>query len=295
MSAPDLSYVIITYNDAGRLARAVASAALAARASGLAWEVLVVDNGSQDHTPEVLAELGAVLGRRLRAWRLPQNQGTTRSRNLAFLRARGRFLCVLDSDAELADRDLRPVLALLDQEPEVGIVAPCILAPPDWRPYNSVKLLPTLGDKLLKLPGVVLRRPTVNADWYPGFPFRRLRCVHTAISCCWFLRRELLDRVGLLDERIFYAPEDVDYCLRAWKAGRAVVYFPHLRVRHHTRQVSHRRPFSRLAASHLWGILYYLHKHGYWLRREPAARQWVEPLARRLQPRLDAWEDRRPA
>jgi hypothetical protein len=268
----------------------VGSAALAAEASGLSWEVVVVDNGSSDHSGAVLDELSGALGPRLRTFRLGANLGTTRSRNLAAAHCRGRWFCVLDSDAELVDRDLGPVLALLDQEPEVGIVAPRILAPPDWRPYDSVKLLPTLADKLRKLPGVLARRPTVNTDWYPGFPFGRLRCVHTAISCCWFLRRDTWRRVGPVDERIFYAPEDVDYCLRAWKSGRAVVYFPHLRVRHHTRQVSHRRPFSRLARSHLAGIFYYLHKHGYWLRRGPVARQWIEPLAGRLQPRLEHWE-----
>ena len=50
--------------------------------------------------------------------------------------------------------------------------------------------------------------------------------MQTAISCCWFMRREVIERVGPLDELIFYAPEDVDYCLRAWKSGLAVVYYP---------------------------------------------------------------------
>ena len=33
------------------------------------------------------------------------------------------------------------------------------------------------------------------------------------------IRREVIEEVGLLDENIFYAPEDVDYCLRVWMAG----------------------------------------------------------------------------
>ncbi|KMY66541.1 hypothetical protein AAU61_15465 [Desulfocarbo indianensis] len=292
MAGRDISFVIITYNDAARLPKALASAALSARRAGWDYEILVVDNHSQDHAPAVLAAFAEALGDRLRVFSLPRNAGTTISRNLALRAARGELICVMDSDAEILEQSLLPLADLLAEMPEIGIVGPRILLP-DGRTYDSVKLLPTLGDKLLKIPGVLLRKPTINHDWYPDFPFARLACVHTAISCCWFFRRELFERVGPLDERIFYAPEDVDYCLRAWKAGRAVVYYPFLSVLHHTRQTTHRRPFSRTALSHLKGLLYYLGKHGYWLKRDAVAADWIEPLAYALEPRLAAWERRR--
>lgn len=291
MTQRRLSYVIITYNDAGRLPKAIASAALAAVGSGWDYEILVVDNGSRDSTGQVLSAFKAVLGGKLHVLTLEQNSGTTVSRNMALSVARGELVCVLDSDAEILSRDLRPVARLLDEMPEVGILGPRIILP-GGHVYDSAKLLPTLSDKLLKLPGVLLRRPTINHDWYPDFPFERITCVHTAISCCWFFKRELFERLGPLDERIFYAPEDVDYCLRAWQAGRAVVYYPHLSVLHHTRQTSHRRPFSRTALSHLRGLLYYLRKHGYCFSREAAAAGWIDPLAYALQPRLTDWERR---
>lgn len=294
MTRHRLSFVIITYNDAGRLPKAISSAAVAATASGWDYEVLLVDNGSQDDTSQVLNAYKPVLGDKLKVFRLKQNAGTTVSRNLALKAALGDLVCVLDSDAEILSGDLRPLANLLYQMPEVGIVGPRIILP-DGHVYDSAKLLPTLADKLLKLPGVFLRRATVNHDWYPAFPFKRITCVHTAISCCWFFRRDLYDRLGPLDERIFYAPEDVDYCLRAWQAGRAVVYYPHLSVLHHTRQTSHRRPFSRTALSHLKGLLYYLHKHGYCFSREAAAAHWIDPLAYALQPRLRDWEKRNQA
>ncbi len=286
---PDLSFVIITFNDAGRLPRCLASAALAAQASGLSYELVVVDNGSRDHTRRVLEAFGQVLGPRLRALYLGRNTGTTFSRNRAVEVAQGRLLCVLDSDAELLDPDLTPVVRLLDDFPEVGIVGPAIIMP-DGSTYNSVKRLPTLGDKLLKLPGILLRRPTINHDWYPDFPFSHTRCVQTAISCCWFLRRDTWERLGPLDERIFYAPEDVDYCLRSWKAGRAVVFFPRLKVKHHTRQLTHKKPLSATSLSHLKGLIYYLHKHGYWLGRQRLVDSAIRPLARVLDLRLARWE-----
>lgn len=287
---PDISYVIITFNDAGNLPKALSSAALTSRRAGLSYDIWVVDNGSSDHTAQVLEAFARVLGGRLQVISLPRNFGTTFSRNRALEQARGRLICVLDSDAELLNNALAGVGQLLERFPEVGIVAPQIIMP-DGSIYPSVKLLPTLPDKLAKLPEIFLHRGSRNQDFYADFPFTRLRCVDTAISCCWFFRRRLLDRVGLLDERIFYAPEDVDWCLRAWKAGRAVVYFPYLRVLHHTQQVSRRRPLSWVALSHFKGILYYLHKHGYWFSRRSIEQRYLRPLARRLDPRLRAWEE----
>ena len=193
--ACDISFVIISYNDAFKLGRAISSAALASAHGGLDYEILVADNGSADHTADLLAEFGRVLGPRLRPIALDHNTGTTYPRNLAMRQSGGRFICVMDSDAEIMDHDLSPVLRLLADFPEIGIVGPRIIMP-DGSTYDSAKKLPTLTDKLLKIPGVLLSRPTINRDWYPGFPFGHITPVHSVISCCWFFRRELFERIG---------------------------------------------------------------------------------------------------
>lgn len=285
----DISYVIITYNDAANLGRAITSAADKAREAGLEFEVLVVDNGSADDTKEVLAGADEQLGARLKTTFLTENTGTTYSRNLAFEQAAGRLICVMDSDAELLGEGLEHIDHLLSDFPEVGIVGPAIIMP-DGSTYDSGKLFPTLTDKLAKLPNILLHTGQVNRDWYPDFPFSNIRTVQSVISCCWFFRREMLTILGPLDERIFYAPEDVDYCLRCWKAGRAVVYYPHYRVLHHTKQVSHRSPFSRIARSHLQGLFYYWRKHGYLLSRGSLERRYISGLSAQLDPRLAEWE-----
>lgn len=288
---PDISFVIISYNDAGRLPRAVSSAALKSAAAGWRPEIWVADNGSTDHTPRVLAALKEVLGDRLRVLDMGYNSGTTIARNRALEQAGGRLVCVMDSDAELLDDDLPAIDALLGDIPEIGILAPKIIMP-DGSTYDSGKLLATLADKLWKLPGIFSRRPTVNHDWYPGFPFPRPRHVETAISCCWFFRRELFDLLGPLDENIFYSPEDLDWCLRCWRAGRAVVYYPHFKVLHNTRQISHKSPLSKTSISHFRGLLYYFAKHGYWFSRRGMERRYIEPLAARVDAALAAREDR---
>jgi len=52
--------------------------------------------------------------------------------------------------------------------------------------------------------------------------------------------KKLLERVGFLDEKIFYSPEDVDYCLRVWKAGFAVWYEAEAMAVHDAQEKSRR-------------------------------------------------------
>ena len=68
------------------------------------------------------------------------------------------------------------------------------------------------------------------ADWGPS---EQMSPSLAVTGACMYVRREVIDRIGLLDERYGMAYEDVDWCLRAWQAGFAVVYFPSARMVHH--------------------------------------------------------------
>ena len=67
-------------------------------------------------------------------------------------------------------------------------------------------------------------------DWGPAAQTSPALAVTGA---CMYVRREVIERVGLLDERYPMAYEDVDWCLRAWQAGYRVRYFPIARLVHH--------------------------------------------------------------
>ncbi|MGA8364220.1 MAG: glycosyltransferase [Solirubrobacteraceae bacterium] len=67
-------------------------------------------------------------------------------------------------------------------------------------------------------------------DWGPAAQTSPALAVTGA---CMYVRREVIERVGMLDERYPMAYEDVDWCLRAWQAGYRVRYFPIARLVHH--------------------------------------------------------------
>src|SRR5690348_13777925 len=112
---PDVSVVVIAYNDAARLPRAVASS-LAQSLGGV--ETVIVDDASTDGTGEAADRLAAAHPGRVGAVHLPVNSGGCgRPRNVGVERSDGRYVMFLDSD-DLLDR--HACLNLLSAAQETG-------------------------------------------------------------------------------------------------------------------------------------------------------------------------------
>lgn len=265
----DLSFVILAWNSEKYLERCLYSIDKALEGSGFTYEVLVLDNGSRDRTPQLLEDLKGRYRGRLRVFYEDTNTGTTRSRNRLFSVARGGYLCVMDSDVELRAGVMDKLLSLLKQDRTLGIVVPRIHYPSGaWQ--KSFDRFPTLGDKLNRF--FRLREIEKREALDIGSRTRSFY-VDYAISAFWLLPRDLLEVVGPLDERIFYAPEDVDFCLRVWKAGYRVLYEPSVAVVHHTQEISRGVRVNMAKLSHIKGLAYYFLKHRYCLRR-PGFHDW---------------------
>lgn len=259
----DLSFAILTWNSERYLERCLASIDQALVKSSLSYEIHVLDNGSQDGTPQLLARLADADPDHIVPYYEPANTGTTRSRNRLFAAARGEFLCVMDSDVELAEGVVDTLLPLIKGNCNLGIVVPRIFYPSDaWQ--KSFDRFPTMVDKInrfFRLRTIEEREALqLGASTQPFY-------VDYAISAFWLMRRDLLESVGLLDERIFYSPEDVDFCLRVWKSGYRILYMPAVSVVHHTQEISRRLKINWAKLSHLKGLCYYFLKHRYLLRR----------------------------
>lgn len=266
MSIPTISFIILTWNSESYLSRCFDSIIRKCSAEGISYEVIVIDNGSQDGSCTVVEGYQKNIPDVFNLIKLESNRGTTYTRNLGLQKARGEILCILDSDTEQGEGCLTAVINRLRSDMNVGMIVPRLLLP-DGTVQNSVKHFPTMLNKLMKVPRIVFGVRTKNCDFYENFPFNEERMVDTAISACWFFRKELLQKVGLLDENIFYAPEDIDYSLRVWQAGFKILYYPEFTVLHHTQQITHKKPLSKTSLSHFRGLLYYYRKHGGWIKR----------------------------
>lgn len=263
MESLTISFIILSWNSGKYLNRCLGSLSERCEAESLDYEIIVVDNGSHDNSDLIFERYRSDGSYNIDVIRLDSNRGTTYPRNLGLKKARGRHICILDSDAEILEGSLKAIVDALERQDDLGMIAPKLIKE-DGSIQNSVKKFPTFWQKLMKLPGILLSIPLPDGDFYDEFPFAGEQEVDAAISACWFFRSDLVEAIGYLDENIFYSPEDLDFCLRVRKAHKKVVYSPTLTVLHHTQQISHKKPFSALSINHFFGLLYYFKKHGGW-------------------------------
>jgi len=201
-----LAAVIVNYRTPDDTRRAIEALRAARRPID---DLLVVDNGSGDGSLERLRALGpdvTVLASAV-------NLGFSGGSNLGIREAlaRGADLVLLVNSDATPDADCVARLeAALAAAPAAGIAAPVLAAreQPGRVQAAGIRFSDTTGRMRLLAAGArVAPRPTAPVDAVSG--------------CVMLIRRAVLERVGLLDEDYFFSFEDVDFCLRARRAGFA--------------------------------------------------------------------------
>jgi len=258
-----ISFIILTWNSEKHIEECVNSVINKCKNERIGCEVLVVDNDSRDKTRGILKNLKQKFSDKVSVVLLHKNLGTTKTRNIAIKRSKGGIICFLDSDAVLKKGSLSLLCEKLKPR-DIGIIAPKLLFS-DGRVQRSVKKFPTLLNKILKIKKIILGVEPKHNEYYSKMLLKEGK-VDTAISACWFLRRETIEQVGLFDEKIFYSPEDLDYCLRVWGNKKSVLYCPFFEVMHYTQQVTYKKPSNYISLTHFRDLIYYFLKHRYFFK-----------------------------
>jgi GT2 family glycosyltransferase/glycosyltransferase involved in cell wall biosynthesis len=238
-----VSIVIASYRDAEQVVTLVASIHETVP-RGMA-RIIVADDASG---PEHVAKLRAIEG--IEVVESERNGGFAANVNRG-LRAADpdKDVVVLNSDMEARAGWLACLQYAASQEDDVAIVGGRLLYP----------------DGRIQFAGTV--RNQGAPEWFdhryrfkPGDwgPAALPGPVLAVTGACMYVRREAIERIGLLDERYPMAYEDVDWCLRAWRAGMRVMYFPGASLYHHesvTRgtDVGERECESQRLFWELWG------------------------------------------
>jgi GT2 family glycosyltransferase len=189
------------------------------------YEVIVIDNGSQDGTAEAIRERhpGTVLicnG---------ANTGYAHANNQGIRAATGRYILLLGSDTEVRPATLAVLAGFLDAHTEAAAVA-CRLVNPDGSPQMSCRRFPRLRDAVATYLSLhrLARRYTMH-----GFDFSATQEVDQPAATCLMFRSEVLAGLGGFDEsyRILY--NDVDLCKRLRDAGGRIFFTGDTEVLHY--------------------------------------------------------------
>ena len=271
MATPDLSVCIVNWNTRSDLEQAITTSVEADPA--LSMECVVVDNASTDGSAQMVRE------------RFPQvtlienteNAGFARGYNRAVQEARGRHLFILNPDTTTRPGALRTLVDFMDSHPEAGASAPRILNPDGSLQFSCRRFPKPMAAVFRNTPlGALVPRNRFTRDYLmTDWDHEAVREVDWASGAALCVRRECWDEVGGFDENFFMYAEDMDWCLRAHRAGWQIHYVPQAAIVHRIGSSSDQRPFAVGLHFHRSMARFYL-KH--YAKGWPWALRWL-PLA----------------
>ncbi|HEV8714094.1 MAG TPA: glycosyltransferase family 2 protein [Candidatus Binatia bacterium] len=213
-------------------------------------ECLVVDNGSEG---DDLAGLQRVFPQVSMVVNL-QNLGFARAVNQGLSRSQGRYIMLLNPDAELTAGSLRHMIADLDAHPAIGIIGPRIMNV-DGTIQGSARAFPGLCTAFFGRTSFLTRyfsRNPLSRRQVPalGARLEQPQPVDWVSGACMVIRRQAVEEVGGLDERFFLYWEDADLCWRLHKRGWQIIYDPQVCIIHSVGVSARQAPFRSLLAFH---------------------------------------------
>jgi hypothetical protein len=262
---PRFSFIIVSFNNGEVLPSCIGS--IYANVERSHFEIIVSDNGSTDGSDRLIRnrwpDITLIENRK--------NLGFASAVNRGIVVARGRYVVLMNSDAELTPGAIEAIGRFMDEHPDVAISGGRLIDP-DGTPQNSAAALPGMATEFGLKPVLKLLFP----GRFPGratgrdHPFD----VDSIIGALMVVRADAIRRVGGLDEDYFFFLEETDWCLRMKRNGMRVVVFPEARIIHHQGKTAKRFP-TRAKIEYYRSLITFMEKN----RRYPYAGLFVFGLA----------------
>lgn len=249
-----VSAVVVSWNSKAFLIECLES--LTDSAAQPSLEVIVVDNGSTDGSQAAVRERfpGVVLIDN------GENLGFARATNLGIRHSHGDYVMFVNSDTRVFPGCIEALLEFMNTHPDVGMASPRIVGR-DGRSQH-----------------VVGRGPSLRSVFRDALGFQEPRCpccegpehdsdagqmveVELIMLCFTIVRRQAMEKVGLLDEAFFFYGEDVDFSKRFRDHGWRLAFVPGPRAFHYGGGSSERAPV-RFYIELLRARIQYFRKHG---------------------------------
>lgn len=178
--------------------------------------ILLVDNASTDGTVQTIRSL------------FPNVEILANQANLRFaggnnvgvrhaLANNADYVLLLNNDTIVEPDFLTHLIRIAEYDTPVGMVAPKIYY------FHQPRLIWFAGGKIEWWKGWISHIGIREVD---RGQYDAIREADYLTGCCILVKRQVIDRIGLLDERYFLYGEDVDWCLRAKRAGYRLLYVP---------------------------------------------------------------------
>lgn len=213
----DISVIIVNWNTRDLLQNCLES--IYRTIQNLGYEIIVVDNASQDGSVAMLKEKYP----QVKLIQNMENRGFGTANNQAMRIMNGRYALLLNSDTVLTENAVHELYNFVENNPEAAIVCGQLLNA-DGSKQNSIASFPSLLTLLTNMPLLEYLFP----KRYPSkrYSYRKPVEIDSGIGACLMVSRKAIDEVGMFDESYFFFFEETDWAYRMKAAGWKIFYVP---------------------------------------------------------------------
>ena len=247
-----ISIVVVTYNCSDVIDQNLKSCI---QESGI--ELIIIDNDSKDETLEIIEPY---LVENVKLIKNTKNTGFTFACNQGIKVAKGKYVMLLNPDAYLQTGTISLLANYLEQNSNVGIVAPCLYFP-NGRFQNYTRTFPTVGG--LCVESFIPRRYWNRFKSYRKYTcqdvdFTKIQEVEQPSGAALMFRNQ-----WLLDDVYFIYGSDVDFCKSVIETGLSIIQIPYAKVIHHQSKggTESEKLKMYLSLDNYYGMNYYFKKH----------------------------------
>lgn len=181
------------------------------------FEVVLVDNGSSDDSVVVVEKYKIHNTKyKIQLIKSKSNLGFAGGNNLAYEHAKGKYIVLLNGDTEVEPDWLTELINFIDKTHDGGIFASKVMFFDNKTVFNS-------AGGLCDLYGFSPLRGTFDKNIGQ---FDKPDMVFYAHGVAMMIKREVIEKIGFLDEDYFIYHEELDFCWRSWLAGYKTYYVP---------------------------------------------------------------------
>lgn len=222
----DLSIIIVNWNAEQLLVNCLKS--IYDNTSSVKYEIIIVDNNSKDNSCVRIKKEFSHKDNLLLIEN-QDNKGFAHANNQAIKIARGKAVLLLNPDTIINGDVIGKVYKCLADDDQLGVAGCKVLNPDGTLQLACRRMAPKPKDAFFKLFGVSkLFRNNKNLSRYnlTHVSEEEFLEVDSVSGCFLMMKKEVIDKIGLLDETYFMYGEEMDWCMRAKKAGYVVKYCP---------------------------------------------------------------------
>lgn len=225
----DLSIIIVNYNTFELTKNCIHS--VYNNTSGIDYEIILIDNNSSDGSPELLKNefpnVKFILNE--------DNVGFAKANNQGITIAQADNILLLNSDTLIIGDCINKVLHFSKQTPDAGIIG-CKVLNKNGSLQYSCWHEPTILSETIFFTISIIKNIWEPITYYKKMKYwnhTHIKQIDSISGCFFWVKKEVFNKIGLLDENIFMYYEDSEFCKRTiLQSDYKIYYFPHAEIIH---------------------------------------------------------------